>query len=754
MSRFYNTSPGAQVGFVKPLNEELMLGLAEQINANLESQYGTLDLLEQGLGKIEFLKKDEDFVKGKVGTYQKEMDDITALIDENPMEYLSQKRRIKNLARRINSDVNSGELGNVQSNARSLKEWEKSHKKMLQEGKIDQTTYNAAKSKYLNDFKGSYQDGVFSPIQVKQLVAKQNAMEIADKAVAKIKANSTKQRTVKSSEDGKWIEEYQVDNRWITEADVAAVAMDALLGNDDLTNYIRQQKELGLENREMINPVSFEKVMVDGEETQRINYDDNSVYSSAVRKAINTYSFSEQVNEVDIKANDYAKIHYSDQKARERAANKYNRDMAKIDKRHANALERDKIKQSYKDKAEKGKDLSSVSGTAMSQTYKPYGDGKFRPNTVKAHTSVLEDMIKSIDNEIEEGNLTSDVRKVKLNQKEGIYNKIRHNDRVLRNANTYAYDNLSSEEMEIYDKYFELDGTPTEEYKKLKEEVKREEIDNAMKSANSSIYTLKRPYYDNMSKINKVFEKRDKNQEKWFKNNVDQSEVKLNGIVLEDKDKEVIFQSIKLNKDNFDILDPSVGETTNTAEFISNTGEGLFNTQKKSHLTFKTEDNRGDKIQGLYSYLDKEGKELSDVMEIININSPGGGMGTTATVRFNLHGIDNTKNFLITLPNSVSESIAEEYLQSDNPSVRSLANDIVGMTRGNFISDFQKAMSSGSDEFETTLPMGSNKQINAKIERVGGELKLSVKSAGEYQEVGRTFKNINALANYYFGNNE
>lgn len=229
MGRFYQT---AQPQFVEDIMFQPPWQLAAKALETKQKGYdNALESTElvRNLLDVEHLNFDKDKVKEIKNKYNTKVDDIVDQISKDPNNYNKMLPAIKKLSREIGSDRQEGDISSITRRATDWKKWMEDNKDL---SKTDTDTYNKLADHWYKDISSRSQEDINATFSGKKGIARPdiNSKEMLN-VLKEFKENATE------VSNGR----YKINNKWLTEDEVAQAAYDIYMSNPNIQGYLNQQ---------------------------------------------------------------------------------------------------------------------------------------------------------------------------------------------------------------------------------------------------------------------------------------------------------------------------------------------------------------------------------------------------------------------------------------------------------------------------------------------------------------------------------
>lgn len=306
MARYYKTARGGQLDFMKQLPVNLMMKGIEVADQANDQIYAQTDLLGNQLAQIRHLNQDSDRVKAIQGGYTTEIDSVTKSLMENPADFRKQMPLVRGLARKLNTDFNTGEIAGIQGEANRVAEWDKTYKPMVAKGEITPDAYNAMKSGILRGYKGYNYDpntGTGNSVQTEDIYKTQDFNKLLQDNIKGIKASSKGFK--QEADGGKWLVTQGGKEEWVSAARVAQLASDTLLADQNVMGYLKQGGKYGYLRGVTDQAGNFiQPYKLDSKGNPVFN--EESILAAPIRGAVGREAFRQTSTETGLQVNPYS----------------------------------------------------------------------------------------------------------------------------------------------------------------------------------------------------------------------------------------------------------------------------------------------------------------------------------------------------------------------------------------------------------------------------------------------------------------
>lgn len=711
----YKTTDPQDTDFIYQAPVNYMQEAAQNVSNMDDQQIQQTDLLGNGIANVKYLPGNEAAVKSIQDNYNKQINDITQQVSDDPTNFQKRMPLIRNLTRDITNNLTNGELSYYQQGANALSEFDKNnHQKVVgvngKPGTVTPEAYQTARAAYLADYQKRIeanggqaynpQTKVGIPFAPEDLIDTPNINKAISDATDKIKANSTDWK--KDSITGNWIFTNQNKNETVEQARVAQVARDAVVGSPEITAYLKQGNKLGYlkgtydANGNFIEPYSTDS-------TGKLTWNPNSMLAAPIRSAVGRDAYSKADKEESAKDNPYGLKGYSSalelgNQQKMAVLNNQLSDASKVNaenlaQKHKEdlavwhtALTNGVSVQSVLDKLAGGASATKITASPDGvTTISPFaGDGQLTSD--KMNKALIPNVQANMAQALADSkntNLTENQRALaqqKYTEQKGLYDQyqqwgtLAHDDAVQKLTGQY-----SSKDLTGYTNYMNnvngmkdnLNKTATA----LSNQVKALTNPQYMQDMIDSGASGEQPYTDpqrakvaiqhlqvisdQIQKYNDIDEKLKKNTDSWYKSNSNQTNIPLKGVGLSAPNKQTIYDALKSNPE-VEIHDTNTDNTSSTKH-----------------------------IQDMIKDIVAKGGNLSDYLDVKTINSPAPGVGTTVTIHLKDAGIkaakpfmsldnrDLSKDMLLTLPSSVLNTVGTNMKTNGSSDNEKQIGDII-----------------------------------------------------------------------------
>lgn len=301
MGRYYQTAkPNFVQGNIYTPPVELMQNLLAVNEKRTDDLISKSELLEGTVDTINHLNFDEENkrVKNIQSKYKTAIDDITQKIYDNPLEYKKHLPSLKQLQKEIINDKTSGEWYNIERRQSDYAAWLKDNQKLKES---NPTLFNQLNNHWYNDIVNRASENSFARFSGQKIIDKPDLIEGYRQHFENIKANASE------TSDGK----YKINNKWVTEDEVANIAWNTLASDKNFKGYVNQMGNILGDKSYLTNPfnlvyndkiISFDDYdKLDSEEKKKVKRQlnqENAFYSDLASVA-QTYGFTDTSVEAD-----------------------------------------------------------------------------------------------------------------------------------------------------------------------------------------------------------------------------------------------------------------------------------------------------------------------------------------------------------------------------------------------------------------------------------------------------------------------
>lgn len=660
----YRTTDPQDIDFITGSPTNLMqqaIGVADQQN---DQQIQQADLLGNAVAKVSYLPADQDAVKAIQDKYNQQISDATTQILGDPANYQKHMPLIRSITRNLTSDLDDGELASYQNKANALAQWDKdNHQKVLgidgKPGTVSPEAYQAARTHFLSDYNsrikangGSYNQTTKTslPFNTEDLVATPDINKAIATATDNIKANSTDWAQDKAT--GQWIFTNKNKDESVEQARVAQIARDAVAGDPNITEYLKQGTRLGYVNGAYDTSGKFiEPYSTDAK--GKIQWNPNSMLAAPIRSAVGRDAYNKVDKEQAMKDNPYGLKSFGSslELGNEQKMAILNNQLSDASKDHADAL-----------KTAHDKDMAILhtalgNGVSLQSVMDKLAEGGS-----KTQLTASNDGVTTISPFAGEKKVTSDmINKAFIpdTQAQMADFLAKSKDPILTDNQRALFQQQYTEQKALYDQYNQWNGlAQTAAKNEVLKKYSPADLDmyynyenpatnlkqnyqNSLNTMRSQLQSLTNPDYVNavnrgakggvpasipmytdnakakelLSQIQGVSDHIDKYEsignklrstaDNWLQSNSKSTNFDLQGVGLSVANKQSIYDVLKSN--------PQVD--------IRN-----LNTDNSSG-------SEADKVKQIVQKVAQEDKPISDYLDLKTINSPAPGVGVTVTVR-------------------------------------------------------------------------------------------------------------------------
>jgi hypothetical protein len=240
MGRFYKTSAQTPVDYMYELPKELMMKAVQSADTDITKTEEGVAALNDNL-KLQYLNADSEAAKAKLAEYKNQINDFSKQIQADPMAFRRQTSGIRDLSRTIQDDFATGEASKIQGNYNTRQANLKTLEEMWTKNPDKYNYEDIGKLMSINDagytgFKaGGYNQGMlkeYQDINDYEKLAKDYEPEILKQHNAYKGADGYLYSSINANE--------RVDPNLIKND-----LLKAMMGDEKLGNYYRQQIQLG-----------------------------------------------------------------------------------------------------------------------------------------------------------------------------------------------------------------------------------------------------------------------------------------------------------------------------------------------------------------------------------------------------------------------------------------------------------------------------------------------------------------------------
>jgi len=229
MARFYRTATPyfVQDGIHNP-PVEMMRGLIERKDAEVDGVLHQGRLIEEGLDSVDFLGLDRERFSEIQKGVRGELDNIVSEIMRDPMDTYRNGKLVRDYGRQFRDRRRTGDISHIEGRAMAFRKWEEDHKEVK---KSNPGLYNRLRAHWMGKLEEDLAKSPEAMWEGAAIVSKPDIDEAMGKLVKDMKADK------RPDPMGR----YLVDNEWMDEARIYQVAASLLMKDPNFAGYVHQQ---------------------------------------------------------------------------------------------------------------------------------------------------------------------------------------------------------------------------------------------------------------------------------------------------------------------------------------------------------------------------------------------------------------------------------------------------------------------------------------------------------------------------------
>lgn len=778
----YTTSTPENIDFSYKMPESLMIQAISNADQQVDNVNNQTDAYDKYINSINSLSPDKARLDEINKGYRNQIENVRTGIQSNPANYREYLPQIRQLSRTL---LNNKELQTIQSRYKQVTDWQTEHDKLAQEGKIDPTLYDIFKSQHLPSLiqSTSYtSEKGFGNISLPNISkgidwAKKNEEYIKD-----MKPVTNAAGTV-ISKDGQWLVETTEGRKYVSPERIKQTWLNNYMADPEAqrstgqyNNYVGDKVGTNIADNAMkaaMNKYSFSE----GAKTKIAQNPVDKMYFEANNK-VNEDKLKRQHQLQDQEHDDHNTIaelsglyeaSKTSQDPDDKTAGQAAYNQAKYMGVDLNAIAKDvKISAGNNNqpiistpKVTKDTTIQNPNGSVVVNYFN--GQNALTPNNVFAKIQSTQNQINKLDSVI--SNIPDTPEREQ--EKAANIDARRNQQDILNNVTAiqgqskdYAFSEMkkkgyNEDDITLAKKpstFVNIDNKKKELQIRLNNN--REDV-NAQENYN---YILKAEKY-----YKKILEDYNSTQDKWFKDNNGKSSQSISYIGIDNNKAKIIANLIDVRPKEFKIIDPETGTDMSSqvhSEHDFRVMQGVVPRQNdKFNYSLDT-----DNESSLGSYIKKNGKKVSDIINITGISAPIAGYGTTATAKINAPGLDPKKNYLIKIPTDVAISYATQLKPKDATEAK-IQEQIVDREKGDLKSELLKMYNGSSPMFITRKTriqkdeqgnISGGKNISMKVipVNVDGNIKynleLSTDGGNTYRKDNTLYQSLDQISDAFY----
>lgn len=247
MARFYKTASVAPMDYMYQMNIPLMQQAIQANELGVNQQIERAQQVGDAAAKFAYLTPDAQRAAEITGQYNKQVDEIAKAIQQDPMNWRKQKNTIREAARNLQQNYQTGEISKIVGNYNKYKELDDYITKKEESGKLNPQEGAVFRAKALESLKsGTAYDpktGVYQQVNAVKPMDTINIRERLQKYVDDIK----KQENLEwDTETGQYFKKTTQGREWISPDRIISAAMSGAMGDTELQQYLKQRSDFGL----------------------------------------------------------------------------------------------------------------------------------------------------------------------------------------------------------------------------------------------------------------------------------------------------------------------------------------------------------------------------------------------------------------------------------------------------------------------------------------------------------------------------
>lgn len=247
MARFYKTASVSPMDYMYQMNIPLMQQAIQANELGVNQQIERAQQIGDAAAKFSYLTPDAQRAAEITQQYNKQVDELAKAIQQDPMNWRKQKGSIRDVARNLQQNYQTGEISKIVGNYAKYKELDDYITKKEEAGKINPQEGAAFRSKALESLKGGTafdpKTGVYQQVNAVKPMDTINVRERLQKFVDDIK----KQENLEwDTETGQYFKKTTQGREWISPDRIISAAMSGVMGDTELQQYLKQRSDFGL----------------------------------------------------------------------------------------------------------------------------------------------------------------------------------------------------------------------------------------------------------------------------------------------------------------------------------------------------------------------------------------------------------------------------------------------------------------------------------------------------------------------------
>lgn len=264
MGRFYKTSKPEMIDFMYQLPEQAILGAIKSADAQVAAGEQLLsDYLKQL--NVQALYPDQAAKDAAIKEIENQIKEHTLVLKDNPVEFLKEQTKIRELGRNLNERLTRGDLAAYQSNYNTRQKFLEEAKKRAtdKDGTIRMQEVDAAMKLFDLTYaqnegaKYNLETGKYNPYGTENLVNYFDAQKFAVDIASKIKTDKDERWTTQK-EGSYWFKTLQ-SSEVLGLNEATANVYSNMLSNDNLMDWYNQQINFEAREYAIRNNVDYNK---------------------------------------------------------------------------------------------------------------------------------------------------------------------------------------------------------------------------------------------------------------------------------------------------------------------------------------------------------------------------------------------------------------------------------------------------------------------------------------------------------------
>jgi hypothetical protein len=705
----YTTTPSEYVDYMYQLPENAMLKAIEVADTKINKLNVEADTFDKYISSINALPNHKSIVDETVSNYRNKIDSIRKAIESNPSEYRKYLPDMRNISRSISNDKT---LKSAQERYNEYTNWKKTNDELSTKNELDNVLYNRIKNELPNYIEKSIynpETQEFSGLNLPSGIPKTfDFTKASENYIKDMKPKQDAAGTI-ITPDGKYIIETTDGAKKLSAKEIGDVWQNSFMSDTQAQNsYAWYASHFGKEYADnMINSAK---------EAAMRKY---QIYEGAKTKVKESNLYRDKVK-YNHEANQNNLDRYHELQLEERERNNHIAELAGLyaASKNPNATPEDILEGvAAKDEARRlGTDLDVISNQiSKSQnldnkpivknindkiTFNPYnGENKLTSSIVtskfistKNKIAEIDKQMSAIENDPAYRNQYLDLKEQKLNQEalltnySNLFSKVR--DFAIKNTKNNGF---KDEDLQVINNPSIIKNLEQQYQELLKTKnpsnVSSLDYYNSNKSRtilNNKLNEVKK----DLDKKKKVLETYNQLSDYYYDKLSKETSYNVDYVKFGDKQNDIIKKVISDNIKSVQFIDPNTGNNLSKKTVTMKPTLGDFTPDVM--LSFDKNNPKS-----LINYLEKQGKNISDVIEITGISKPVPGYGVTATVKLNIAGksnsgnLNNNNTYLMTLPSYLMTQLGNKLNLKDTKQ-KEIFDLVKDNKKANFISKLEE----------------------------------------------------------------